>query len=347
VNSEVFKDISYLVLWMTSDCNLACRYCYADAGIKKDYMNLETAKKAMSLPQGAFKLQLAGGEPLLNFKLVEAIDQAVKVMALKTKIQIQTNGTLIDQDLAIALKKMGVRLGISLDGPPAINEKMRGKTGAIIRGVKELGAQEVKVNLNAVITDETIKTLPELVDMAFYLGNVAGIGLDLLRETERVRQNGVRKASCEDLRKYLRLAYKRSKELESLSGKSIVIREVEDARRRLKKDCVGKDYCYASLGQALVVLPDGDMYPCGTLINDQSYYMGNLYMPETYRVVKLKPKLPERCKECEYEIFCAGSCPARRIVNGGDRPDSIEDCALRRAAFEIVKEEEEKNAEIN
>jgi len=344
VKGEIFKDISYLVLWMTDDCNLGCRYCYADAGKKKDYMNLETAKKALSLPGGPFKLQLAGGEPLLNLKLVEEIDAIVKEKQLKTKIQIQTNGSLIDEKMAAVLKKMGVRLGISLDGPPAVNEKMRGKTGAVVNGVKELGGQGVKVNLNAVITDENIETLPDLVNMAFYLGNVAGIGLDLLRETRRVKKNNIKKASCQDLRKYLRLAYQQTKELETLTGKRIIIREVEDARRRLKTSCTQKDYCYASLGQALVVLPDGEMYPCGTLINDKNYYMGNLYQPETYRIVKLKPDLPQRCQACEYEDYCAGSCPARSIVNGGDKPDSMEDCALRKAAFEIIMEEEEKHA---
>ncbi|MGD9474085.1 MAG: radical SAM protein [Eubacteriaceae bacterium] len=342
--SEIFKDISYLVLWMTSDCNLDCRYCYADAGRNKDYMNLETAKKALSLPSGPFKLQLAGGEPLLNFKLVEAIDQMVKENGLETKIQIQTNGSLIDEKMAVALKKMGVRLGISLDGPPAVNEKMRGKTSAVINGVKELGAQGLKVNLNAVICHETIKTLPDLVNMAYYLGNVAGIGLDLLRETRRVKENNISRASCSDLRKYLRIAYQQTKGLAALTGKRIVIREIEDARRRLNSACSHKDYCYASRGQALVVLPNGDLYPCGTLINDENYFMGNLYEPQSYRIVKLKPDLPKSCTSCQYEAYCAGSCPARSIVNGGGKPDSMEDCALRKAAFEIIKEEEEKDA---
>ena len=38
---------------------------------------------------------------------------------------IITNGSLLDEDLALFMKKYNVEVGISLDGPMEINDKMR------------------------------------------------------------------------------------------------------------------------------------------------------------------------------------------------------------------------------
>ena len=40
---------------------------------------------------------------------------------------MQTNGTLINNEIARKIKKMNIAVGISLDGPPEVNDKLRGK----------------------------------------------------------------------------------------------------------------------------------------------------------------------------------------------------------------------------
>ena len=61
-----------LVLSLTGDCNLACRYCYA-SGQDQRTMTWETARRAIDLAAegGApFILQFSGGEPLLALPLL-------------------------------------------------------------------------------------------------------------------------------------------------------------------------------------------------------------------------------------------------------------------------------------
>ncbi|UNC93056.1 radical SAM protein [Candidatus Contubernalis alkalaceticus] len=70
---EIINNLSYVVLWLTSDCNLRCKYCYARAGEKQTYMSFDTAKKVLGSIPNPFKVQLSGGEPLLNFELVRQI----------------------------------------------------------------------------------------------------------------------------------------------------------------------------------------------------------------------------------------------------------------------------------
>lgn len=331
-----------IVLWVTDDCNLRCKYCYAKAGEKKNYMKLDTFIKTLDLiGENDFKLQIAGGEPLMNFELVEQIYDYLQKNNHNIRINMQTNGTLINNEIARKIKKMNIAVGISLDGPPEVNDKLRGKTLKTINGIKQLGSQGVIVNLNSVVTDESIRYLDKLVDIAFYCGNVYGIGLDLLRKTGRYMDNDdeVKEATVQDIKKYLIKAYDRTKYLYKLSGRKVVLRDIEEARFRLNMKNPRKDYCHAVLGNSMVILPNGDIYPCASLVNREEYFMGNVHDKESFKSKKLVVKTNEFCEGCEYEEFCPKGCPARLLINSGDSGFSSQDCALRKAAFDIVSSE--------
>lgn len=335
----MFNNLNFLVLWLTNDCNLRCKYCYASAGDKKEYMTFETAKKALEIPKSKFKLQLAGGEPLLNFDLIKDIHEYLKINKPEIRMQMQTNGALINSEIAKEIKKMNISLGVSLDGPIEVNEKLRGGTKAAINGIRTLAKEGIMVNLNCVVTEENIQYLYKLVDLAIYLGNVGGIGLDLLRETGRACNSDVRKATPSQIKKHVREAYNRTIELWKLTGRRIVIREIEEARKRIVEGGGCTTYCHAVYGGSMVVQPDGNLYPCGSLSGMEKYYMGNIYDLTSQREVRINNNKAETCKGCKYEKICVGACPARNIVNGETYGVAIEDCVLRKTAFEIVEEE--------
>lgn len=302
-------------------------------------MSLETAKKAIEIPKGKFKLQLAGGESLLNFQLIEEIYHYVKSRKPNTKIQLQTNGTLITYEMAKKIKEMDLAVGVSLDGPYEVNEILRGGTGNTIEGIRQLGQAGVMINLNCVITDQSIRQLDRLIDWAFVLGNVVGIGLDLLRETGRAEKNNIKKASPEEIGEYLRKANNQSIKLFEIYGRKIHIREIEDATTRLIRLQSCTNYCYASVGSSMVVLPDGRLYPCGSLVGKLDYFMGNIHDESSWRNIKLDRKGSKICEECTYKDVCIGACPARSILNNTGDSYTPEDCALRKTAFEIVQKE--------
>ncbi|NEU04604.1 radical SAM/SPASM domain-containing protein [Clostridium senegalense] len=341
----MFKNVKFLVLWLTNDCNLRCKYCYANAGEKNEYMTFETARKALEMPKSKFKLQLAGGEPLLNFNLVKDIYNYLKVNNPEIKIQMQTNGALINSEVAKEIKKMDISLGVSLDGPIGINEKLRGKTKDVINGIKILAQEGIMVNLNCVVTNESIQHLHKLVDLALYLGNVGGIGLDLLRETGRASNGEVKKATPSQIEKHLKEAYNRSIELYKLTGRKIIIREIEDARKRITENNICTDYCHAVYGGSMVVHPDGSLYPCGSLSKDEKYYMGNISNLSSQREIRITNNKSESCKICKYEKICVGACPARNIINGKSSEINIEDCILRKTSFKIVEKEIKQGGE--
>ncbi len=327
-----------LVLWLTNDCNLNCKYCYANAGEKQEYMTFDTAKKAIDrMGQGGFKLQLAGGEPLMNMPLIREIYDYLRQTGINAGLQLQTNGTLITPELAKEIRAMKIAVGVSLDGGIEMNEALRGQSGKVVEGIRNLSEAGIFVNLNCVLTARNAESLPGLVDMAYYLGNVKGIGLDLLRSTGRAVRNKVKQAGPVQIREALRAAYDRTLQLKRASGRSIVIREIEDAKRRLDRGDECKGYCYAACGGSLVVLPDGSLYPCGSLAGRQEYLMGNVDDGDI-RVMALRADKSPECSACRYERLCPGGCPSRLIINRPDSRYSPQDCALRRTAFEIAEE---------
>lgn len=333
------KEKVLIVLWTTSRCNLACKYCYAGSTHLKEDMDFETAAQTLDLfSDQPMKVQFAGGEPLLNYPLICQVVDYVKAKKYNASFQMQTNGTCITPEIAAGLKKMKIALGVSLDGPPEVNEFTRGKTREVIAGIQCLADEGIKINLNSVVTSHSVMQLPKLVNFAYYLGNIGGIGLDLLRDAGRARDNPdtIKKATPEQLKQALSEMVEASRELYELTDKKIVIREIHEARQRLKMSACSKEYCYASCGRSYVVLPKGDVYPCGSLIDHPAYYMGNV-KNQSLKSIAIGKSEPVDCKTCEFHAVCPGGCPSRLLINGKDGEALSLDCVLKKAVFEIAR----------
>jgi len=149
-----------IVAKITERCNLACTYCYFFFGGDETWLRHSAVMKpdtiealARFLAQGARELELDdiflglhGGEPLLMKK--PAFDAMCSRLRqglpdhTRLYLGVQTNGMLIDDDWIDLFQKHGVSVGISLDGPAAINDKARidkkgnGSHARVIKGLR-------------------------------------------------------------------------------------------------------------------------------------------------------------------------------------------------------------------
>lgn len=336
---KIKGEIKYLVLWIASDCNLKCKYCYALPNFSHKKMSFETAKRAIeSCNTKKFTLILAGGEPIMNFSLIEKVYQYLKDEEYDCKIGLQTNGTLITKEIAEKLSKMNINIGISFDASFKINDFYRGETKKLIDAIEYFKENKKQINLNCVITDKSIKELEHFIEIAYYFENIDGIGLDLIRVGERAQKEGIQVASNSDIYNYLKKAYIRSKEIRKLVGREVKIREIEEIRYRKNNNCNVSSYCYSSLGQAMVISEKGDIYPCSSLVGNKEYYMGNIFDEKEIEIKKLSSGKKENCYKCKYNKFCKGYCPSRMIYNKEEAEDK--DCILRKSIFKILEEEE-------
>jgi uncharacterized protein len=142
--SQVASDpLSQFVLKVHSRCDLACDHCYvyeaADQSwrgrpvVISDEVISRTAERiaehATSHRLPGVQVVLHGGEPLLAGRarlrrVVTELQGALRGVS-GLDLRIHTNGVLLDEDFCELFAELGVKVGISLDGDRAANDRHR------------------------------------------------------------------------------------------------------------------------------------------------------------------------------------------------------------------------------
>lgn len=132
--------IDTVLLKVASRCNIDCRYCYvyhsADQGWRKQPKKLSKATMDMVIDRlvelrndqpKSLSVVLHGGEPLLlgKARLRTLLRGLRTVLGKESTIALQTNGTLLDNDLVELMAETRTIVGVSIDGPVAVNNQFR------------------------------------------------------------------------------------------------------------------------------------------------------------------------------------------------------------------------------
>lgn len=160
-----------VVVWnITRQCNLHCTHCYIAAINRADPFELNTPTAFRVADQlAAYRipvLLLSGGEPLVRPDLLEIAHYAT---THGVRVGLSTNGTLLDSQTVQRLREAGVAyIGISLDGPEAVNDKFRGSLGAFRRtleGIRNARAAGFRVSLRFTLTRYNASSLGAMFDL--------------------------------------------------------------------------------------------------------------------------------------------------------------------------------------
>lgn len=161
-----------VVAWnCTERCNLSCRHCYSDAGIRDagDELSSAEAKGMISdcARYGVPVLLFSGGEPLLRRDIME-LGAWAGGKGIRTVLS--TNGTLIGKEEAAAIRGSGFSyVGISVDGLGAENDFFRGAAGAFdraVEGMRQCLGAGLKTGLRITLTRQNYASLEALLDFA-------------------------------------------------------------------------------------------------------------------------------------------------------------------------------------
>ena len=333
-----------LVLSLTGKCNFACRYCYA-AEHERSCMTKATALAALKLaPKDEnFILQFSGGEPLLNFKTLQAVVEQVEKEKLPAIMQIQTNASLITDEMAVYLYKHKVAIGVSLDGRPRINDKLRlkrnghGATGAILKGIEVLRRNNIACGITCVVTEENVKELSGIVEFASFLGNIRKIGFDILRG--QGRGSSLKPPSPQAMEEAMKNVYARRDALTRLTGIYIEIAQQERVKTLCRGNCHAFGHCYAMNGEAAFVDAKGDIYACSSLVGNGDFYLGNVDTGLEQELIKNTQALisssMDFCRQCPDFALCGGGCFAR-WYGMAKKEDYGAECAMKRVSIEQV-----------
>lgn len=339
--------IKMLVLSVTGDCNYACKYCYA-SDHSPQYMTEDIARRSVDLARShgeTFVIQFSGGEPLLNMPVIKSVVSYVEEQGLPAKLQIQTNGSLLTDDICRYLYAHKVAIGLSLDGRPEINDALRitkegkGATAETLKGFQVLRRHKIATGITCVVTAQNVDYLEGIVDMAYYLGNVRRIGFDILRG--QGRGTNLVPPSAEAMEGAMKRVYARAKTLAKLAGYSLHFSQQERVQVLQQIHVKEFGHCYAMNGEAAFVDGEGKIYACASFVDDPAYYIGDVWtglIPERLEAVNRRmSQAMAFCKDCEDFALCGGGCFARWYGSTSGEKEPYEcECALKRESIKEV-----------
>jgi len=324
-------NFSLLIKPVSADCNLRCEYCFYIDHLnyveKKPRMSDNTLKamiksymKTDQNNQYAFGWQ--GGEPtLMEKKFWE------RVIELQTKYAppgaiisngLQTNGTLITDEMAKFFAEYRFLLGVSLDGPAYLHNYYRKTIGQkpthslVMRGIERLQKYHVDFNILILVNNKTVKKAREIY---LYLKNhgfnyhqyIPCVEFDEIGNRKHFSITGEEWGDflCELFDEWIK---------EDIN--QISIRLFDSIINYLVNNQYTVCYMGSDCCQYFVVEYDGGIYPCDFYVQEK-LLLGNimkgdwgdfLKSPIYKRFGKKKSLWNDNCDECSYLNLCHGDC---------------------------------------
>ncbi|WP_084813546.1 radical SAM/SPASM domain-containing protein [Desulfogranum japonicum] len=316
-----------LTLMLTNRCNLSCAYCYHGEQDTPTDMSLDTLDKALDLATKSgnkgFHVQLTGGEATLVPHLIAQASEKVRGLDHSCTISLQTNATRLNPELVELIKKYSIDIGVSLDGPPQIQEQLRGKAGALLQGLNILEAACIPFRVTTVVSQANVQFLPQVAILLSRYQQAQGMGLDLLvrkgRAVDRQRlpadPRSLRQNINELIQTLVRVNKKRSTPLH-LREQDLVYHRMTAADQTPLRA-----FCHAQQGTSLAVSVAGALYPCSQTFGDPNFTAGTVDDPlpvPGFPATALSTDNP-LCGTCPLEQCCPGDCPSRIWYNRQDR----------------------------
>ena len=325
---------SFIVWETTHNCNLTCKHCSANAGLKEeDELSTPDAKKVIDKLQrlGIQKIAFSGGEPLVRPDIFELTKYASKKGIF---IGIDTNGTLITKEKAIEMKDAGIKyVRISLDGHTAeLHDSLRGVPGAFdktISGLKNV-AGSFFVSTCTTVTKKNYEYFENIIDLSESLG-VNRILFDEFIPVGRGKDMKGLDLTPQEREEFLKNLYNKMKEskaeiIAAFTEITRIAMQVDSCKQIAPsyngnfKGIFRKIFANFSGGcpvarHVLLIVPNGDIYPCsflqipiGNALKDdlkQLWKKNDLLMK-----LRNRDNLKPECGRCKYKNVCGG-CRAR------------------------------------
>ena len=360
-NRRLAEFTSLHILVASLRCEHSCPYCQVSrqSSDKAAYdMNPETAALALDSvfrsPSQNIKIEFQGGEPLLNFELIEEVVRAARerneTEGRNLGFVIATNLALLDDRVIEFCRANDVYISTSLDGPADLHNKNRPRPGrnswelatAGIRRVREeLGVDRVSALMTT--TRSSLGRVREIVDTYVEQGLTNIFLRPLSPYGFAVKTKSFAAYDVEGWLPFYEEGLDYVIEL-NLAGVPMV---EQYSAIVLKKMLTNDDPGYVDLTSpagigigAVVYNYDGDVYASdeGRMLaemGDTTFRLGNLH-EDSYEEIMLSEALlapleesftqsAPMCVDCAFEPYC-GADPTYHHATGGDfvgrKPDS-------------------------
>ncbi len=357
--------VKALCLHIAHDCNLACRYCFAEEGEyhgRRELMSFEVGKAALDFlvansgSRVNLEVDFFGGEPLMNWQVVKDLVAYGRSLEepchKKFRFTLTTNGVLLDQEkLDFANREMD-NLVLSIDGRKEVHDRMRPFRGGKDQGGNRPGSYDL-------VLPKFLEAARSRDQQKYYVrGTFTRYNLDFSQDVLHLADLGFEQISVEpevappqeDYALTPEDVPKLKEEYDILAGEML-------RRRREGREfnffhfmidleggpCVAKRLSGCGSGtEYLAVTPWGDLYPCHQFVGNEKFLMGNVRegilredIRDEFKCCNVYAK--EKCRKCFAKFYCSGGCAANAYNFHGNIRDAYEvGCELERKRVECA-----------
>lgn len=311
-NTESKENIPFHI-YITNECNFACKHCYKNASKEKEGEMSEKELKDIVdeiSVYGPTKIAFSGGEPLEKVYALSLLEYT------KNKghtVNLVTNGSKINSpEIAEQLAKKTDFLQISLDGPTEeTNDALRGEGTfkQIIQGINMFVGIDKLVNIGMTVTNKNIRIIEEKLEELY--NNI--IQHRPLRFNFSAIANYGRAVTCV--------------EQDIFEKKELTERAMRTAERLgfRRKEWAPTHHKGLSCGyaQGITIGETGNIYFCPvgnkdvqTRYNIRTTTIENLREIFTQEFERTNITNNDNCMECDLTYICGGGC---RIENKNHR----------------------------
>ena len=325
-------------------CNLDCRYCYylekqalypgvGPQRMPDELLERYIAQHIETCPIPTVLFSWHGGEPTLlgvdYFRKIVEIQHRHRIPGCEILNDIQTNGTVLDEEWCRFLATEGFLVGLSLDGPREIHDRYRVTKGGqptherVMNALRLLQRHRIHFDVLCVVHAGNVDH-PETVYRFFKengVRNLAFIPLVMRADAGAVTPESVPAQAfgaflCKIFDEWVR---------HDIGGVFVQIFE-EAARPDQGAEhalCAYRKTC----GELPVLEHNGDFYCCDHFV-DREHFLGNIRAKSLVQVLESPGQrafgqdkwnsLPRSCRQCKVLVYCNGGCPKDRFLRTRD-----------------------------
>lgn len=364
--------LNILQLNISEDCNLHCTYCIADGGNfgrESRLMTPEIALRGLKILLAHYKkinaIQFFGGEPLLNLPTIKAVVEYLYACKEKDanfsipKLNINTNGTILNSQIISLIKEYSILVVISLDGPKDIHDQFR-QTGSgqgtfdqILQNIRLMYQETGQPSgIELVYGTHLLKKGWGLERTLRYLKQILPANLPTLFAAPLL----VTENSPKEIQKYAgyhpdliptyRALIKKGFLKIKRGVKPVFSYKIDNMIKNLMNKQPVKYFCLPSKSK-LMIDASGNFLPCNAFVDKKDFVIGHISNPEGFKenidryedlfLAKRKTLHYRDCAQCWAFNLCT-FCLAHLFK--GHRPefDELDEniCLLQRAITEEV-----------
>ncbi|MCI8483753.1 MAG: thioether cross-link-forming SCIFF peptide maturase [Lachnospiraceae bacterium] len=332
---EQFKErptvVKALCLHIAHDCNLACRYCFAEEGEyhgRRALMTFEVGKAALDFliansgNRRNLEVDFFGGEPLMNFEVVKQLvaygREQEKIHNKNFRFTLTTNGVLLDEEIMEFANREMANVVLSIDGRKEVNDNMRpfrkgaGSYDLIVPKFQKFAESrnQEKYYVRGTFTHHNLdfsEDVLHLADLGFQQISVEPVVADPAEDY--ALQEADLPQLLEEYDKLAAEMIRRHREGKDFNFFHFMI-DLEGG------PCVAKRLSGCGSGtEYLAVTPWGDLYPCHQFVGNEEFLMGNVReglknwnLQQEFKQCNVYAK--EACRDCFAKFYCSGGCAA-------------------------------------